>query len=1041
MKRCPTPRLLAVMAALCITLTAVSAFAQFQTGNIYGKVQARDGAVLPGVTVTLSGVGAPMNTVTDGSGNFRFINLSPGMYSIKAELAGYGSAVRSGVGVRVGTSSDVTMSLSPSVAESITVTAEAPLLDMRKTGTSTNVSRVELEKIPTARDPWMILQGTPGITVDRINVGGTQSGQQSVYMGKGSRGAAGNIGSDNTWNIDGVNITDMGATGSSPTYYDFDSFEELQITTGGSDPRIQTAGVQLNMVTKRGTNDFKGSGRYLYVPGSYSSEAEVPTEATGYLSLTNKVNYVRDYGAEIGGPVWRDRLWFWAARGDQSISTWQSLARPAPAVFIPDDTVLKNHNLKLNAQLFSSNSFVAAYTYGDKFRNARDISATRPFEASWKQTGPSKIYKLEDTQIFGSSFYMTGMWSKVDGGFGLFANGGVGESAPSAWQDNTFVWRNSYLTYQTVRPQKQYRLDNSKFFDLGGMNHELKFGFGYRHTPVNSVTAWPGAAHGYWSYATTGNSATICANQSLASNCAIATVVRDPRRAYDEKYRDLYVGDTVLIGNLTIQGGLRWDRQQTNTSALNVLANPLLSSPLNLPCIATLTSPACVAGTDGVRRINAQLPTIDYPGGPDTLKWDSISPRIGLTYALGQDRRTLVRASYNRYASQMGSIISTSSPLAYTFFQFYGVDANGDNTIQRGELARVRTFGGLNPLNPTAVSGSQRVDYDMKVPTTDEFILGFERELMSDLSIGINYTFRNYNDFIAYRYEKTQGAGDFYSQADYMPATRTTAGVTTPVTTGGTFTLRDPITGATLNTFTVPSRQVYMLRPGVGTPNFNVITNRPDYSQKYSGLELSATKRMSNRWMMRFNTSWNDHTEDCGDESFANPTPTLYTLGASVNGGGAACGGGQFAAQSAASGAFGNVFIHSKWNFNLNGVYVAPWDINIGANLIARQGYPMPFRETVTGLPGGAVTVQLAPMGDQRFPNVYQLDLRLAKDFRIMDRAGLSLSIDVFNAPNQRTVLQRNTLVLQNGASLASGYRITEIQAPRVFRFGGKVTF
>src|SRR5206468_12514789 len=102
MKRCPTPRLLAVMAALCISLIAVSAFAQFQTGNIYGKVQAKDGSVLPGVTVTLTGVGAPQTAITDPQGGFRFLNLSPGTYSIKAELAGFGAAARTGVGVRVG---------------------------------------------------------------------------------------------------------------------------------------------------------------------------------------------------------------------------------------------------------------------------------------------------------------------------------------------------------------------------------------------------------------------------------------------------------------------------------------------------------------------------------------------------------------------------------------------------------------------------------------------------------------------------------------------------------------------------------------------------------------------------------------------------------------------------------------------------------------------------------------------------------------------------------------------------------------------------
>ncbi|MDQ6799692.1 MAG: carboxypeptidase-like regulatory domain-containing protein, partial [Acidobacteriota bacterium] len=474
------------MAAVCVALLAGSALAQYQTGNIYGKVQAKDGSVLPGVTVTLTGIGAPQVNITDGQGLFRFINLSPGDYTLRADLSGYGAATRSGVHVAVSQSADVTITMNPSVSESITVTAEAPLLDARKTGTGTSVARVELEKIPSSRDPWTVLQSVPSVMVDRINVGGSQSGQQSVYIAKGA------LGRDNSWNMDGVNITDMGATGSSPLYFDFDSFEEMQITTGGSDPRIQTPGVQLNLVTKRGTNDFKGTGRYFYTPGSMQAAASVPSEASFYLDKTNRINFVRDYGGEIGGPILKDRLWFWAARGDQKISVQASQSPGQIGAF--DNIILRNKNLKLNGQIFSNNSAVAYYTWGDKVRNARDISPTRPFETSYRQAGPVPVYKLEDTQIIGSSLYLTGMWSKVGGGFGLFANGGRGESAPSSWRDSASVWHDSYQTYETKRPQKQYRLDGSKFFDIGRVNNELKFGFGYRNTPVNSTTAWPGPA-------------------------------------------------------------------------------------------------------------------------------------------------------------------------------------------------------------------------------------------------------------------------------------------------------------------------------------------------------------------------------------------------------------------------------------------------------------------------------------------------------------------------------------------------------------------
>ena len=357
MKRCPTPRSLAAIAAVCIALFAVSAFAQFQTGNIYGKVQAKDGTALPGVTVVLTGVGAPQTQISDASGDFRFINLSPGSYSLKAELANYGTSTRSGITVNVGRNADVTMTLNPSVTESITVTAEAPLLDVRKAGDSTSVSKVELERVPSGRDPWAVMQTTPAVQVDRINVGGSQSGQQSVYVAKGAQTT------DNTWNVDGVNITDMGATGSTPLYFDFDSFEEMQVTTGGSDPRIMTPGVQMNMVTKRGSNDFRGSGRYFYAPGSLQAGAHIPSEATSYLAATNKVDYNREFGAEIGGPIWRDHLWAWVASSEQKISNTgtQNIGQ----FIIPDNIILRDKNAKLNAQILPSNSAVGFYTFGD----------------------------------------------------------------------------------------------------------------------------------------------------------------------------------------------------------------------------------------------------------------------------------------------------------------------------------------------------------------------------------------------------------------------------------------------------------------------------------------------------------------------------------------------------------------------------------------------------------------------------------------------------------------------------------------------------
>jgi hypothetical protein len=1018
MKRSPSPSLWVL--AVCVSLLAVSAFAQFQTGNIYGKVQGKDGGALPGVTVTLSGVGAPQTAISDAQGNFRFISLSPGTYTVKADLAGYGTSTRAGVSVNVGRNSDVTMTLNPSVAESITVTAEAPLLDVRKSGTSTNVTKVEMENIPTSRDPWTVLQSVPSVQVDRINVGGNQSGQQSVYIGKGSTA------DQNTWNVDGVNITDMGATGSSPLYFDFDSFEEMQITTGGSDPRIMTPGVQLNMVTKRGTNDFRGSGRDFYTPGSYQASAKVPAEAATYLAQTNAINYVRDYGAEVGGPIWKDHLWAWVALSENKISD-QLAATATATVPLFDNIILRDKNAKLNGQFTPSNSATGFYTFGDKVRNARNLSPSRPFETAWHQSGPTKVYKAEDTQIFGSSLYLTGMWSKVSGGFGLIPNGGIGVSAPTPFRDLSLTWHNSFVSYITDRPQKQYRVDGSKFFDMGAMNHELKFGFGYRDTPVSSSSSWPGADNGWVRQ----RPASYCANRGQAATvqCMQVLLTRDKNVAFAEKYNDLYVGDTILMGNLTVQGGLRYDAQKTRNTASSNTSNPIIGTPITIAC-APLAKAKGACNAAGF--ITTSLQGLSFPGDTRDLKWNSLSPRIGLTYALGADKKTLLRAGYNRYVSQLGGTVSAANPIGYTYDYFTADDKNGDHIITRDELLRFSNFYYFDPTNPSSLVPTTRVDYKMKPTHSDEIILGIDRELMTDFSVGANFTYRKISNLVAARAEKTQGSNDWYTRADYVLVGHTDTHFANPT----------PGTGP-VNNQTLPSVAIYDIKPGVPVPAFFVLTNRPDYSQSYKGVELNATKRLSHKWMLRGSVSFTDWTENCGAAANPDPTPFLGN-----------CPGGQFTQRSAGSGSFSNVFINSKWQTNITGLYQLPWDFNLGASLTARQGYPRPFRETASAACPSATDclsdagintdkeVILQPIGTTRFPNVYELDLRAAKDFRFMNRVGLTLSADLFNVPNKRTVLQRRTLLdMAAVGGPGNGDQITELQSPRVWRFGAKLSF
>jgi hypothetical protein len=189
------------------------ALAQERSGNVFVQAEDTDGVPLPGVTVELSGQGAPQLMVTGPEGQARFLKLDPGRYRLEASLEGFSTFEYPNVTVNVARNTTIAVQLSAAIEEVIVVTAESPLLDERKLSAGTTISQVELEKIPTARDPWAILSQAQGVMVDRINVGGSESGGQSAFR-SGAQSKR-----ENDFLIDGVQITDMEGGGSS-TYYD-----------------------------------------------------------------------------------------------------------------------------------------------------------------------------------------------------------------------------------------------------------------------------------------------------------------------------------------------------------------------------------------------------------------------------------------------------------------------------------------------------------------------------------------------------------------------------------------------------------------------------------------------------------------------------------------------------------------------------------------------------------------------------------------------------------------------------------------------------
>ena len=292
-------------------------------------------------------------------------------------------------------------------------------------------------------------------------------------------------------------------------------------------------------------------------------------------------------------------------------------------------------------------------------------------------------------------------------------------------------------------------------------------------------------------------------------------------------------------------------------------------------------------------------------------------------------------------------------------------------------------------------------------PARDEVVAGIDHELFPDFAVSVSYTYRHYDRFLFYpRIGMTT--------ADYVPGA---------VSTGN---LPDG-TRYSIQTFTPIAARV------AAGNNGRFATNSDDYTQKFSGVEFSATKRLSNKWMFRLAASYNDHKEYYGasipvviDEErggVAAGNPTRLDVDTLNDGG-------QIGSRSAGSGA-GDVFINGKWAVNANALYQLPWDMEIAASVFGKQGTPFPFFQNVALGQDGTQRVLVTPEVDsERFSDLWNMDLRLAKNFRA-GGANMTFTADLFNVFNSNTELNR-----QRNLGSARFNELTDYLSPRILRFG-----
>jgi hypothetical protein len=942
-RRCARP--LPLLLATVIAIMPSPGEAQLQRGAIRGIARDASGGVLPGAVVTLtSELGAPQETISGVLGEFRFVNLDPGRYDLHATLDGFAAYVRESIIVGVGTTVELPLDLEVAArVESVRVTAATPMLESRRQGNVTNFDQAMLNEIPTARDPWALMQHLPGVTIDRPNVGGSRSATQAAIAARGDDG------SNTSWNIDGVTITDPAAAGGSSTYFDFNAFEEVQFTTGGIDPRQQTGALGINIVTKRGTNTWRGLARVYFTNDALQQE-NLPSSLQRRGLTGNRVNQLAEYGGDAGGPLKRDRVWIWAAAARNDI-------RQLAFTGYPDDSILNNLSAKTDVQLVTANRASFFFHRAEKLVTGRFAGVTRPPETTQNQEGPVSIYKVEDAHVFGSSLFMSGKVAYVDEVFALMPQGGP--TAQAFLDQATQIWHGSQMISRSERAIFQTHVDGM----VSRGRQEFTFGSVYREGSALERAAWPGD-----------QTVAFINVPGLPATSGLARLTRAGAFAGESDTLGFYAGDTVSVRDWTFNLGLRFDRQQAQNRPSRTAANGLLPE---------------------------RLPSLEYGGGP-RLTWSVWSPRLAAAYRIGD--RTIARGSYAKFGSQLQwlATVGVENPARLATIEYMFVDANGDHIAQVPELVAPTGFvANVDPVNPATPVSPNQFDPELGPPAIHSLVGGLEHELRPNFSVGMsagygrasNQVWQPFigltsSDFVEYR---TVGqAGDVSSQ--------------TPV---------------------------YRLAPGKTLPPGNGVrvSNRDGYLQRYWNVDLTATKRLSNRWMMRGFVTVQRNREffDDPSRSIQDPTPRV---------GSAAL---PFASGFVDGGLAvppGDSLINAKVSYSVAGLYEAPWGISVSGTVYGRQGYPVGEVLQVQrpdGL-GQAPVLLERDLDTGRYDDLNLIDVRAQK---VISWAGLrtTVTIDAFNLLNTNVTLRR---IAQAGTTFRNP---TELVPPRLVRLGLQLRF
>ena len=680
------------VALLILLIVSALSFSQSrETGAITGKVTDEQGAGLPGVNLTLSGAAlmGTRATVSDAAGNFRYPALPPGTYSVKAELAGFGTVVQENIRLNTTVTLTLTLVMKPAtVQEQVTVVAQSPTVDVKSTETaSVTLGNEILRNIPNSQFSANIVLMAPGVNDNAV-----------AYGAGGERGI--------NYQMDGVGVGDPDG-GTAWVFVDYNIIEEAKVMGIGLPAEYGNfTGVIFNIVTKTGGNQFSGHFESIYQGykkgffgtqnnTSYYTDYDFANpDNTPWPYITSPIEALWDINGHLGGPIIKDKLWFFAGA-----QYYNSKDYPTGFPFA-QNYKQPRFFLKLTSQLSAKTNvnLAAEYdNYNGTYRNAGVSSQYDPI-ATTRQVDPEIVLDFSLTHILSAKTFFDIKAAYFNGYYNLEPmNGDItiaghyilsnslynpDNTLPGTLSDpSTLAPRHRYFNVWSYaeHPRDRFQANASLTTyaeDFIKGSHDFKFGVEFEQSHSRNLYRYTGATHMYyydvWDGYYTGNYS-----------------------AYQ------YVGYNARMKMDRLEGFAQdsWQIAKRLNFSLGVRVSQEWGSVPNLP-------------------------------GTPYSKF-RVAPRLGFTFDLLGDKSTIIKGHYGEftdgmYAGMIDRLNSDWSDKVYLYWDVPGAfwyEYNRD------------------------VHGTYVIDPEIKHPFMRQWTIGVERELFKDASFSVTYINRTYHNF------------------------------------------------------------------------------------------------------------------------------------------------------------------------------------------------------------------------------------------------------------------------------------------------------